>query len=219
MASTLALLRGNLAPEGAVVKCAAIDSSLLDAEGFYRNQGPARVFVSEPDAMAAIKQGRIKAGDILVVAGIGPLGTGMEETYQVTGALKQLPFGKEVAVLTDARFSGVSTGACIGHISPEALAGGPLGKLREGDTVQIVIDTQRCEGRVDLIGEGERRFAAEEGERLLELRTSRSDLAPHPALPEDTRLWAALQLAGGGIWAGCVYDTDKIVRGLRAGAE
>jgi dihydroxyacid dehydratase/phosphogluconate dehydratase len=122
-------------------------------------------------------------------------------------------------VLTDARFSGVSTGACIGHISPEALAGGPLGKLREEDTVQIVIDTRRCEGSVDLIGEGERRFGAEEGARILEQRNSRTDLTPNPALPQDTRLWAALQLASGGIWAGCVYDTDKILRALGAGAQ
>jgi dihydroxyacid dehydratase/phosphogluconate dehydratase len=139
----------------------------------------------------------------------------MEETYQVTGALKHLPFGNHVAVLTDARFSGVSTGACLGHISPEALAGGPLGKLLDGDSVQIVIDGRRCEGSVDLVGEGERRFTPAEGGRVLTQRRPRADLAPHPALPEDTRLWAALQLVSGGIWAGCVYDTTKLLRMLR----
>jgi putative YjhG/YagF family dehydratase len=215
LASTLAFVQGNLAPEGAVVKCAAIDASLLDAAGCYRKAGPARLFVSEPAAMVAIKQGRIHAGDVLVLAGVGPLGTGMEETYQVTGALKHLPFGKQVAVLTDARFSGVSTGACIGHVSPEALAGGPIGKLLEGDTVQILIDTRRCEGSVDLVGEGERWFTPAEGSQVLALRQSRTDLAAHPALPQDTRLWATLQLASGGIWAGCVYDTEKILHALK----
>jgi putative YjhG/YagF family dehydratase len=218
LTSTLAFLRGNLAPEGAVVKCAAIDPSLLDTNGVYHKTGPARVFVSEPTAMAAIKQGWIKPGDVLVLAGVGPQGTGMEETYQVTGALKHLPFGKEVAVLTDARFSGVSTGACIGHISPEGLAGGPIGKLREGDTVQIVIDSRGCEGCVDLVGEGAGRFSPAEGGKILEERKPRTDLAPNPSLPKDTRLWAALQLASGGIWCGCVYDTEKILRALNQGS-
>lgn len=219
LASTLAFPRGNLAPQGAVVKCGAIDPSLFDTDGCYAKSGPARVFVSEFDAMAAIKQGRIRAGDILVLAGVGPLGTGMEETYQVTGALKHLPFGKDVAVLTDARFSGVSTGACIGHISPEALAGGPLGKLVDGDLIQIIIDGRRCEGSVDLVGEGQRRVTSEHGSQVLAQRRSRTDLAPHPALPDDTRLWAALQLASGGIWSGCVYDTEKLLKALSTAAR
>ena len=139
----------------------------------------------------------------------------MEETYQVTGALKQLPFGNQVALLTDARFSGVSTGACIGHIGPEGLAGGPIGKVLEGDVIQIRIDCNRIDGSVDLVGEGARRFSPEEGEQVLARRPSRKDLAPNPALPEDTRLWAALQLASGGTWAGCVYDAERIVSALR----
>jgi putative YjhG/YagF family dehydratase len=214
---TLVFPRGNLAPEGSVVKATAIDPSVADADGVYRKTGPARVFVSEKAAITAIKQGQVKAGDVLVLAGIGPLGTGMEETYQVTGALKYLPFGKEVALLTDARFSGVSTGACIGHIGPEGLAGGPIGKVRDSDVIQIHIDLNRNEGRVDLVGEGERRFSAEEGERVLAARTCRPDLAPNAALPTDTRLWAALQLAGGGTWAGCVYDSERIIAMLEAG--
>jgi dihydroxyacid dehydratase/phosphogluconate dehydratase len=166
--------------------------------------------------MTALKEGRVKAGDIMVLAGIGPMGTGMEETYQVTGALKHLPFGKQVALLTDARFSGLSTGACIGHIGPEALAGGPLGKVLDGDVIRVQIDRNRNEGSVDLVGVGEKRFSPEEGARLLSSRASRNDLAPHPALPEDTRLWAALQHASGGTWNGCVYDPDRIITVLAA---
>src|SRR5262249_22322767 len=140
------------------------------------------------DAMAAIKAGRINAGDVLVLAGIGPMGTGMEETYQVTGALKYLPHGKYIALLTDARFSGVSTGACIGHIGPEGLAGGPIGKILDGDVIRIAIDRNRIEGSVDLVGEGERRFTPEEGEKILARRSTRKDLSANPALPEDTKL-------------------------------
>jgi putative YjhG/YagF family dehydratase len=217
LAGTMVFPCGNLAPEGSVVKSTAIDPAVVDADGVYRKEGPARVFVNEKDAMAALKAGRIQAGDVLVLTGIGPRGTGMEETYQVTAALKHLPFGKEVALLTDARFSGVSTGACLGHIGPEALAGGPIGKVLEGDTIRIHIDRRKLEGSVDLVGEGARRFSPEEGARVLAARALRADLAPNPALPEDTRLWAALQAAGGGTWAGCVYDTDKIIAALAAG--
>jgi len=211
VASTVTFPRGNIAPEGSVVKSTAIDPSVLDGEGVLRREGPARVFTSEHEAIAAIKKGRIQAGDILVVLGCGPIGTGMEETYQLTSALKFLPFGKEVALVTDARFSGVSTGACIGHVGPEALAGGPIGKLREGDRVRIVIDTRKLEGSVDFVGEGDRRFPPEEGAKILSARPARADVKPHPSLPEDTRLWAAMQQAGGGTWGGCVYDVDAIV--------
>jgi putative YjhG/YagF family dehydratase len=215
LAATLAFPRGNLAPEGSVVKSAAIDPAVVSGEGVYRQTGPARVFVSEAAAMAAIKQGGIKPGDVLVLTGIGPLGTGMEETYQVTGALKHLPFGNQVALLTDARFSGVSTGACVGHIGPEGLAGGPIGKVLDGDVVSVLIDRHRCVGSVDLVGAGERRFSPEEGRAILDQRPSRPDLAPHPALPEDTRLWAALQAAGGGTWGGCVYDAESILAAIQ----
>jgi dihydroxyacid dehydratase/phosphogluconate dehydratase len=206
--------RGNLAPEGSVVKSTAIDPSVIGPDGVYHKEGPARVFVSEAAAIAAIKQKRIQAGDVIVLTGIGPMGTGMEETYQVTSALKHLPFGKHVALLTDARFSGVSTGACIGHIGPEGLAGGPIGKVQEGDVIRILLDRNRNEGSIDFVGEGSRLFTPEEGERILGLRSPRKDLAPNPALPDDTRLWAALQMVGGGAWNGCVYDVDKIVAAL-----
>ncbi len=217
LTSTMVFPRGNLAPEGSVVKSTAIDAAVVDAEGVYRKEGPARVFVNEKDAMAAIKQGGIQAGDVLVLTGVGPRGTGMEETYQVTAALKHLPFGQEVALLTDARFSGVSTGACIGHIGPEGLAGGPIGKVLDGDVIRILIDRHRLEGTVDLVGEGTRRFTPAEGVRVLAGRATRPDLAPNASLPEDTRLWAALQSAGGGTWAGCVYDADNIIAALERG--
>ena len=211
LTGTMVFPRGNLAPEGSVCKATAIDPSVVDADGVYRKEGPARVFVNEKDAMAAIKEGKIKAGDVLVLAGIGPMGTGMEETYQVTGALKHLPFGKYVTLLTDARFSGLSTGACIGHIGPEGLAGGPIGKILDGDIIRIIIDRNRCEGTLDLVGENQKRFTPEEGIQTLSRRAPRTDLSPNAALPDDTRLWAALQQASGGTWRGCVYDSEKII--------
>jgi putative YjhG/YagF family dehydratase len=110
LTSTMTFPCGNLAPEGSVIKSTAIDPTILDADGVFRIEGPARVFVSEREAMSAIKKNVINAGDIIVLIGCGPLGTGMEETYQLTSALKHLPFGKHVALITDARFSGVSTG-------------------------------------------------------------------------------------------------------------
>jgi putative YjhG/YagF family dehydratase len=217
LTSTVTFPRGNLAPEGSVIKSTAIDPSVVDADGVYRKIGPARVFLTERAAIAAVKgQGPrpLKAGDILVLICRGPMGAGMEEIYQITSALKHLSFGKHIAVLTDARFSGVSTGACVGHIGPEALAGGPVGKLRDGDQIQIVIDRNKLEGSIDLVSEGDRVFGPEEGARVLAQRPPRSDLAPDPHLPDDTRLWAALQRLGGGTWGGCVYDTDAIVRTL-----
>jgi putative YjhG/YagF family dehydratase len=217
---TVVFLEGNLAPEGAIVKATAIDPSVVGADGVYRHLGPARVFTTERAAIAAIKsQGPdgIRAGDVMVVMGRGPLGAGMEEIFQVTGALRHLDFGKQVAVITDARFSGVSTGACIGHVAPEALAGGPIGKLRDGDLIEIVIDRVRLEGSVNLVGVGERRFSPEEGARLLAERTAHPDLAPDPDLPAATRLWAALQQVSGGPWGGAVHDVERILEVIEAG--
>ena len=217
LTSTVTFPRGNLAPEGSVIKSTAIDPSVVDADGVYRKTGPARVFTRERDAIAAIKSqgpGRLKPGDVLVLICRGPLGAGMEEIYQITSALKHLSWGKEVAVITDARFSGVSTGACIGHVGPEALAGGPIGRVLEGDLIRIVVDRNRLEGTVDLVGHGEKVFGPEEGARVLASRLPRPDLAPDKDLPEDTRLWALLQQAGGGTWGGCVYDLDAISAAL-----
>jgi putative YjhG/YagF family dehydratase len=222
LTSTVTLPQGNLAPEGSVVKSTAIDPILLDSDSVYRKIGPARVFTGESGAIRAIKTSDVKPGDIIVLICAGPMGSGMEEILEVTGALKHLSWGKQVAVITDGRFSGVSTGACIGHIAPEALAKGPAGKVLDGDIIQIIIDCNNLKGSVDLIGEAEtpeNERSVELGARILAKRSFRSDLAPHPKLPNDTRLWAALQDVGGGTWGGCVYDVDAIVELLKAGKD
>jgi putative YjhG/YagF family dehydratase len=220
--STVCFPRGNLAPEGSAVKSTAIDARVLDPDGVYRRTGPARVFVRETEAIAAIKgtsDHPIRPGDVLVLMGRGPMGSGMEEIYQITAALKHLSWGHEVAVVTDARFSGVSTGACIGLVAPEALAGGPLAKLRDGDRVRILIDRNKLEGTVDLVGDADGEFGPEEGARVLAMRTPHPELSPDPELPDETRLWAALQQLGGGPWGGCVFDVDAIVRRLAASRQ
>ncbi len=231
LTSTVTFPVGNLCPEGAVIKSTSIDASVVDADGVYRKKGHARVFITERAAIAAIKAGhndasapegtekRIRPGDVLVLICRGPMGAGMEEIYQITSALKFLPWGKTIAVLTDARFSGVSTGACIGHIGPEALAGGPIGRVLDDDLIEIVIDRSRLEGTVNLIGREDTEFGADEGTRVLAARPPRPDLAPDPDLPDDSRLWAALQAVGGGTWGGCVYDVDAIVRRLHPAGE
>jgi dihydroxyacid dehydratase/phosphogluconate dehydratase len=112
------------------------------------------------------------------------------------------------------RFSGVSTGACIGHVSPEALAGGPIGKLRDGDRIRIIIDRVQLAGSVDLVGDAQGEYGPDWGSRELAQRSPRPDLAADPNLPADTRLWALLQNASGGVWGGCVYDVDAIARSL-----
>lgn len=209
LTSTVVFPSGNLCPEGSVIKATAIDPTMIDSDGVFRHTGPAKVFTSEKSAIAAIKgQGTkcVEAGDVLVLIGCGPQGTGMEETYQLTSALKHIKWGKHVTIVTDARFSGVSTGACIGHVGPEALAGGPIGKVRDGDTIEVIIDRQTLTGSVNLI--------AADAEQLLQMRTPDPDLAPDPRLPDDTRLWAALQHFSGGTWGGCVYDVDAILAAL-----
>jgi len=223
LTSALVFPVGNLAPDGSVIKATSIDPSVVDDDNVYRHTGPARVFASEHDAIVAIKskgEGAVVAGDVVVLAGCGPAGTGMEETYQLTSALKYLPWGKHVPVLTDARFSGVSTGACIGHVGPEALSGGPIGRLRDGDLVRIEIDRNTLQGRIDFIGtDPAQPLPPEQATALLAARAIHPAIAPHPKLPDDTRLWAALQEASGGTWGGCVYDVDAIVETLRAGRE
>ncbi len=214
LTSTVAFPRGNIAPEGSVIKATSIDPSVVDRDGVYRKEGPAKVFVSEKDAIAAIKSGVIHSGDIMVLIGCGPMGTGMEETYQLTSSLKYLPFGKEVALITDARFSGVSTGACIGHVGPEALAGGPIGNLRDGDRIRIIVDRNNLGGSVDFIGENTTTFSAERGAEILASRSPYPLLSPNAALPDDTRLWAALQQVSGGTWGGCVFDPESILAAI-----
>ncbi len=222
LTSTITLPQGNLAPDGSVIKSTAIDPTLLDTDGVYRKTGPARVFIGESSAIGAIKAGDVKPGDIVVLICAGPLGSGMEEILEVTGALKHLSWGKHVAVITDGRFSGVSTGACIGHVAPEALAAGPIGKVLDGDIIEIVIDCRNLNGSIDFIGEA--KIPSDErnavlGSKILARRSLRPDLAAHPGLPDDTRLWAAMQDVGGGTWGGCVYDVDKIIEILNAGKD
>ncbi|MFO0935260.1 MAG: YjhG/YagF family D-xylonate dehydratase [Gemmataceae bacterium] len=211
---TIAFPNGNICPEGSVIKATAIDPSVVDADGVYRKTGPVKRFTTEPAAIAALKgQGdkKVVPGDILVLCGRGPMGSGMEETYQVTSALKHLSWGKQVAVITDARFSGVSTGACIGHVTPEALAGGPIGKLKDGDLVQIIIDrTTLMQRSTWWAMPREKRIAW--GTDELARRTIGPDIKPDPQLPDDTRLWALMQHLSGGVWGGCVYDVERIAQ-------
>jgi xylonate dehydratase len=218
LTATVTFPQGNLAPEGSVIKSTAIDPAVVDTDGVYRKIGPAKVFIRERDAVRAIKgQGdkTVQPGDIIVLVCGGPLGTGMEETYQVTSALKHIRWGREVAVITDARFSGVSTGACIGHVGPEALAGGPIGKVLDGDMIEIIIDRVNLVGSVNLVGANGEVHDAAYGSTILAQRELRDDLASHPLLPDDTKLWAALQQASGGTWGGCVYDVESIISRLK----
>ena len=207
LTSTVTFPGGNLTPDGSVIKSTAIDPSKLDENGIYLHEGPARVFASETAAIAAVKstgEDRIKEGDVVVLIGLGPIGCGMPETAQITIALKHLSWGKHVALITDGRFSGVSTGACVGHLSPEAWAGGPIGKVRDGDRIRIEIDSRKLTGSVDYTGD-----IAE-----LMARPANEKLQPLPNVPDDTRLWAALQNVSGGTWGGCVYDVDAIIARL-----
>lgn len=216
LTSTVCFPQGNLAPEGSVIKSTAIDASVVDSDGVYRKTGPARVFTRERDAIMAIKglsENPIKSGDVIVLIGRGPAGAGMEEIYQITSALKHLSWGKEVAVVTDARFSGVSTGACIGHVGPEALAGGPIGKVRDGDQIQIQIEIDRnsLNGTLNLLCD---ETCGKTGLQLIAERSMHPELTEDPQLSDDTRLWAALQTVSGGTWGGCVFDVESILHKL-----
>lgn len=218
ISSTVTFPTGNIAPEGSVIKSTSIDPDVLDEQGVYRHKGVAKVFTTEREAIRAIKTGGIVAGDIIVLLGRGPSGTGMEETYQLTSALKHLSFGKYVSLITDARFSGVSTGACIGHVGPEALAGGPIGKLRNGDLIDIVVDRNTLDGSVNFVGAEGIEVSPEEGALILAQRPFHPDMRPDQALPDDTRLWA-LQSVSGGTWRGNIYDVDRIITALEAGKK
>ena len=207
LASTVTFLQGNLAPEGALIKSTAIAKNRLDEAGVCDHTGPARIFTSEAKAIQAIKDGELQPGDVLVLIGIGP-GAGMPETYQVTSALKYMKGGDQISLITDGRFSGVSTGACLGHVSPEAWAGGPVGKLRDGDSIRLLVDTVNLTGSIDVVDLEAAEFEA---------RERHPDLQHDDRIPADTRLWSALQNASGGSWGGCVYDADRIADLLAKG--
>ena len=223
LTSTVSFPVGNIAPEGSVIKSTAIDPSVVDPDGVYRKTGYARVFNTEKEAINSIKSQKknlkLKAGDIMVLKCGGPMGTGMEEVYQITAALKHLSYGKEIALITDARFSGVSTGACIGHVGPEALAGGPIGRIEEGDLIEIIIDRERLEGSINLVGDHSGNHGKTWGTKTLSERKDSESLSPHPKIPDDSRLWASLQDVSGGTWGGCVFDVDQIIKTLEAGKE
>ena len=218
MTSTVCFPVGNVAPNGSVIKSTAIDRRSLDDDGVYRMTGRARVFTRERDVIAALKglSGEpVVAGDVIVLAGRGPLGSGMEETYQLTSFLRYLPTGRGIALVTDARFSGVSTGPCIGHVSPEALEGGPIGKLVDGDLIRIVVDTRNLEASLDLVGHEQEEWTAAEAAIALEERPVNPAVEPDAELPLDTALWARLQSVSGGLWGGCVYDHEAILEALQ----
>ena len=140
----IAVLKGNLAPEGSVVKRSAVLPEMLVHEG------PARVFDSEEEAQTAINAGKIKAGDVVVIRYEGPKGgPGMREMLNPTSAIMGMGLGSSVALITDGRFSGATRGACIGHVSPEAASGGMIGVVEEGDIISINIPENRIELKVD----------------------------------------------------------------------
>lgn len=206
LGGTVTILGGNLAEGGALVKSTAIAPHLLDADGRYLAEGRARVFTSEAEAIDAIKARAIGPGEVMVLIGIGP-SFGMPETYQVTAALKHIDDGGRIPLITDGRFSGVSTGPCVGHVTPEASAGGAIGRVRDGDRIRIEIDTVGLTGRVDAV-------PTDHGDRLEERPIHLGLAARSAALPDDTRLWAALQARSGGSWGGCVHDVEAILAAL-----
>ena len=167
----IAILKGSLAPEGAVVKTAG-----FDLESFT---GPARVFERERAAMDALTEGKISAGDVVVIRYEGPKGgPGMREMLAITAAIKGAGLGKDVLLLTDGRFSGGTTGLCIGHIAPEATDGGPIALLRDGDLIRVDIATRSLE----LLVEPEELAARKETWQPLPPRYTRGVLAKYAKL-------------------------------------
>jgi dihydroxyacid dehydratase/phosphogluconate dehydratase len=217
LTGTLVFPTGNLAPEGSVIKATAIDPSVVDRTGFTVIPARRGFLLQKPTRSRHCGRAESRPGTSWSWPESGRSAQGMEETYQVTSALKAQPFGKHVALLTDARFSGVSTGACVGHIGPEALAGGPLGKIRENDIISLIINMISMDGSINFTGMDGRSFSPDEGAGILASRPRHPGIGPHPSLPDDTRVWAALQQASGGTWAGCVYDAEKIVTALAKG--
>ena len=173
----------------------------------YFHEGKARVFVDEESAIAAVKSvgnDRVLPGEVIVLVGRGPIGAGMPETAQITSALKYTSALSRNVLITDGRFSGFSSGPCIGHVGPEALAGGPLAKLRDGDLVRIEIHKDKCNGTVNYVGP----------EDNFDTRPVHPDLSEDPDMTYSVKLWAAWQSTGGGTWGGCVPNAQEAIKRL-----
>ena len=209
IARTLAFLSGNLAPQGAIVKSTSISPNLYSSSGNYYHEGRARVFYDESSAIAAVKSTgdqRVLPGEVIVLLGRGPMGAGMPETAQITSALKYTKALSENVLITDGRFSGFSSGPCIGHVGPESLSGGPIGKLRDGDKIKIEINKDHCVGRIDYVGDVD----------AFQKRPMNPNLKEDPNMPESVKLWAALQNTGGGTWGGCVPNVREVIKKLNS---
>ena len=217
MTSTVCFPGGNLAPGGSVIKSTAIDRRALDEDGVYRLTGRARIFTSERDAIAAIKGTvgePIGAGDVIVLAGRGPRNRDGGDRAVDDGA--QVPAVRRVRSRSSPTHASPASRQVRASAtsSPEALEGGPIGRLVEGDIVRVVVDPERLEASVDLVGHGNEEFTAGEAALVLGERPRRADITADPDLPADTALWAKMQSASGGLWGGCVYDHDAIIAAL-----
>ena len=167
----IAILRGSIAPDGAVVKTAGFDLETFE--------GPAKVFEREAAAMEALTRGEIKAGDVVVIRYEGPKGgPGMREMLAITGAIKGAGLGKDVLLLTDGRFSGGTTGLCIGHIAPEATDGGPIALVRDGDLIRVDVAARS----LDLLVDDEELAARKQQWQPLPPRYTRGVLAKYTKL-------------------------------------
>ena len=220
LTSTVTFPRGNLAPEGSVIKSTAIDPSVVDADGVYRKTGPARVFTSERAAIAAIKSrgaDGIKPGD--VHGAHLPRAAGRGHGGDLPDHRRaQAPVVRQARGRADRRALLRRVDGRLHRPRRPGSAGGGTDRARARRRPDP--DRRRPEparGQLDLVGRDGVTFGAEEGARVLAARAPRADLAPDPDLPDDTRLWAALQQVGGGTWGGCVYDVDAIISSLGGG--
>jgi dihydroxy-acid dehydratase len=176
----IAVLKGNLAPEGAVIKEAAVRPEAR------RFSGPALVFDRQEDAIEAIFAGRAKAGDAVVIRFEGPRGSGMPEQFYVTKTISSdEELSRTMLLVTDGRFSGASGGPAVCHVCPEAAVGGPIGAVRDGDRIEMDLDAKT----LNMVGEGEQRFSPEEGAAILARR-----LAEDPPQPPRKQDWPLLKL-------------------------
>jgi dihydroxy-acid dehydratase len=167
----ITVLRGSLAPEGAVVKTAGFDEEVVE--------GTAKVFDREQGAMDALEKGEIVAGDVVVIRYEGPKGgPGMREMLAITGAIKGAGLGKDVLLVTDGRFSGGTTGLCVGHVAPEAADGGPIALVRDGDRIRLDVTRQA----LDLLVDEAELAARREGWQPLPNRYPRGVLAKYVRL-------------------------------------